>query len=171
MKFEKHLRNLDVSIAALSLLVLVTLTITLVILRDIFDVTAMGSDEFSQYLLVCLVFLGLPAVARTGSHIKMEEFLSVLPRKLQRGLRILIALCAFASFLIVSYSAFGNIMENLGARTPSLGMPLSVFFAPTLIGFFLLAIEYLILIIRLVGAKEGSSTPPRGGKRPPTSGV
>lgn len=150
MKLGNYLRNLDLAIAAMALIVLVALTIALVSLREIFGIAVPGSDEFSQYLLLCIVFLGLPAVARTGGHIKMEEFLAILPRRIQVGIGVLMALCAFAAFFVISYSAFRNIMENLGTVTPSLQMPFSIYLAPTVLGFFLVAIEYVVVLVRLI---------------------
>jgi len=154
VKLGNFFRNMDLAAAAMALIVLVALTITLVSLREIFGIAVPGSDEFSQYLLLCIVFLGLPAVARTGGHIKMEEFLSILPRRIQVGIRILMAICAFAAFLIISYSALRNVIENLGTVTPSLQMPFSIYLAPTVLGFFLVAIEYVIVVVRLVALRS-----------------
>lgn len=167
MKLGRLLRRWDVSVAGTSLVVLVSMTVAVIVLRTVFSITFMGADELSRYLLICVVFLAVAAVTRSGEHIRMGELAALLPQPARTILQLVVAVLGLLSFGVVTVSTLMNTLDNLGTATPALSMPYPVFFAPTLIGFFLVTIEYLISIVRLFSAGR-SSTGDRDDRIPDT---
>jgi hypothetical protein len=51
-----------------------------------------GAEEFTRFLLICLVFLGYPLVVAAGDNIVMAELRLALPKRFQVAIGRLIAL-------------------------------------------------------------------------------
>lgn len=147
MRLLRLLRTMDVYLAGASLVLLVGMTVVLIVLRSVFSVSFVGSDELSRYFLICLVFLALPEVTRTDGHIKMGELAALLPPSWRKALELVVAVSGFLSFGVVTVSTLENVLGNLGTVTPSLSMPYFLFFAPTLIGFLLVTVEYAVIVV------------------------
>ncbi len=150
VRLLRLLRTLDVYLAGASLVLLVGMTVVLIALRSVFSVSFVGSDELSRYLLICLVFLALPEVTRIDGHIKMRELAALLPPSWRKALEFVVAVSGFLSFGVVTVSTLENVLGNLGTVTPSLSMPYFLFFAPTLIGFLLVTVEYVVIVVRCI---------------------
>ncbi len=150
MKVNKYIRNLDKYIGAFFLMLLISMIIIQVVMRYFFSSPIIGTGELGRYFLIWIIFISAPYATRSGSHIKMEEFQSILPAKVRHILQLFTYLCAITVFGIIGVSAISTTIHNLSNTTPTLEIPSMLFFFPTISGFVLLTIEYIILFIKYV---------------------
>jgi TRAP-type C4-dicarboxylate transport system permease small subunit len=92
-------------------------------------------------MLICLVFVTLPYVVVSGSSIRLEEGLLLMPASLQQITRVVIAITSTLAFTIAAASVGVAMLRNLQNATPTLGIPYWIFFAASLIGFLVAAVE------------------------------
>ncbi|MGI6035835.1 MAG: TRAP transporter small permease [Limnochordia bacterium] len=155
MGFFRFIRNLDKYLGSAILCLMVIVVVVQVVLRSFFDIPLIGAIEWAQYFLIVVVFISASYATRDGEHIRMAELQKMLPEKVQFviefGTRLAGALC----FAIVSYSAVISTIKNFRNVTP-LGMPIPVFFLPTIVGFALLSLEYFIETVQMIAGKDRS---------------
>jgi TRAP-type C4-dicarboxylate transport system permease small subunit len=153
--FFRFIRNLDKYLGSAILCLMVIVVVVQVVLRSFFDIPLIGAIEWAQYFLIVVVFISASYATRDGEHIRMAELQKMLPEKVQFviefGTRLAGALC----FAIVSYSAVISTIKNFRNVTP-LGMPIPVFFLPTIVGFALLSLEYFIETVQMIAGKDRS---------------
>ena len=148
MKIWKILRNMDKYMASIILLCMVAMVILQVTMRTVFSLPLIGPEELGRYFNICIVFLAAPYAARCGSHIRMKELLALLPQKIQRIVTFFILLSAGAVFGTIATAAIVTTVSNQGNVTPTLQMPFTLFFLPTMIGFSWLSLEYVGLLVK-----------------------
>ncbi len=86
---------------AAAALLLMTLGVTLdVLARFVLGSGTKVGVEFSGYLLVAIVFLGIAHTHKENGHIRVDFFVNMLPRRLQNWIKI------FGSALFLFYSYF-----------------------------------------------------------------
>ncbi len=137
---SKKLSDPLVALSTLVLFVLITLTMSQVILRTIFNYPLIGAEELARYFLICIVFLGTPIAAKERIHISMLEIQSKLPPKFRIVLEGIIEVTWLVVFGFLTVSVSTALVHNINNRTVNLGIPSYVFLAPTLIGFFMTAV-------------------------------
>jgi TRAP-type C4-dicarboxylate transport system permease small subunit len=104
--------------------------------------------------------MSLAYVMRKGEHLQVDLFLKTLPPGVQRASQVIFALAVAAASAFVAYGGW-ILIERLGhTHTPALRMPVSLFFAPTMIGFALLAVESTAQCIALVREMVGGRATP-----------
>jgi TRAP-type C4-dicarboxylate transport system permease small subunit len=112
-----------------------------VVMREAFNLPFIGAEELTRFMLICLVFITLPYVIVSGSSIRLEEGLLLMPASLQRITRVAIAMTSTLAFTIAAASVGVAMLRNLQNATPTLGIPYWIFFAASLIGFLVAAVE------------------------------
>ena len=145
--------------ATLALLALVVLPSIQVVLRGVFNSPITGLEESTRWGLIILVFLGAPLLISTNEHIRLAEFVDVLPRRLRLILERVILLAGGATLGIIAWAGALSIWRNFGTRTPTLDVPFWLFASPLLVGFAIAAIGYVWMGLR-------REEPPVGGGGP-----
>ncbi len=141
-----------ISLALLALLIVTPLA--QIVMRGVFNIPLAGAEELAKYFLICLVLIGASCVSAEGGQIRMEEFQALLPRPLQKPLRLLIESCGVAVFALLLVASIVTVSRNLNSVTPVLEMPFPVFFAPLVLGSALLTLEALVsLALTWTGAR------------------
>jgi TRAP-type C4-dicarboxylate transport system permease small subunit len=129
-------------------LVLVAVMIALpaiqVVLREILSVPFVGAEELTRFMLICVVFVTFPYVVVSGANIRLEEGLHLLPRPIQRAIRIAIAATGTLTFAVAAAAIGVATLRNLQNATPTLGIPYWVFFSAAFVGFLVTAIEFAL---------------------------
>ena len=141
MKNTHFARNTDRNMATIALGILVILVFAQVIMRVVFLAPLVGAEEFVRYLLIWLVFIGMPYTTRYGDQIKMEELQSFMPKWIRYPVRFLSITSAIITFGIVAVASIVTTLNNLQNRTATLSIPFLIFFLPTVLGFILVTIE------------------------------
>ena len=89
---KKVIKNWDICIASLMLLLLVALTFSGVIMRYIVGKPYTWLEEVQLFCIVWIVFCAGGAAFRTGNHVAIEILVDSFSRKIQRGIQVIIIL-------------------------------------------------------------------------------
>lgn len=146
-------------IAMLALFALVVFPSVQVVMRGVFNAPIMGLEESTRWGLVMLVFLGTPLLISTNEHIRLAEFVDLLPKRVRLALERFILLASGVTLMVIAWSGVQSILRNFGTRTPMLDIPFWVFAAPMLIGFAVSAVGYLWLGLRRADPPVGGGAP------------
>ncbi|MCK2041311.1 MULTISPECIES: TRAP transporter small permease [Chromohalobacter] len=128
-------RRLLEGLCALLLAGIVLVPLAQVILRQVFTSPMVGAEEFTRFLLVCLVFMAYPLVVDNGENIVMAELRESLPTWLRGPVKVVILLCTIAASAFIAYATVITMQANLGNTTPTLKIPFWLFLGSTLLGF------------------------------------
>jgi TRAP-type C4-dicarboxylate transport system permease small subunit len=132
-----------------SLVLLAALIVTplaQITLRGVFNVPMAGAEELAKYILICLTFVAASYVSAEGGQIRMEEFQVLLPQRPRWVLQMVIETCAALFCAVLLVASLITVSRNLNSVTPVLEIPFWLFFAPLVLGSFLLLVEALILL-------------------------
>ena len=145
-------------------LIVVTAAIITVncIARYVFNWPMMFVDEYSCYMLVALVYLGLGATLRAGKHVYVDMLVGKLPVPLQRAMSIATLGLGILPLAIMSWyswkSFWSTYTGNIVSLTP-LQTPLWVPYLMVAVGLTI----FLLDIIAVVGTKLTSAGPGQNG--------
>lgn len=153
---DRALARLEEGIAALSLVAAVTLTITAVLLRYLFDYVIFWSEEASLYLIILSTFVGAVIALRHNDHVGVE-LLSLVVKG--RGKRVVAAVAG--AVLLVYAAVFGVVGWVMvtgpvasSYTTPALGLPLWLVQLSLAVGLTLLLIRSLQILYRTVRGRD-----------------
>jgi TRAP-type C4-dicarboxylate transport system permease small subunit len=101
------------------------LTVTDVVMRLVFNNPVTASVEFTEYLILFVVYLGLAWCAMRGGHIKVEILVGRLPARVQAIINcinalIVMGLCAFLAWMAISES---SASRDVGFASQITGIP------------------------------------------------
>lgn len=147
------------SVAMLALFSLVVLPALQVTLRGLFSRPVIGLEESTRWALIILVFLGTPLLISANEHIRLAEFIDMLPRRLRLWLERMILLASGVTLTVIAWAGALSIWRNFGTRTPILDIPFWLFAAPMLVGFAFAATGYVWVALRRQDPPVGGSTP------------
>lgn len=147
------------AVAMTALAALVLLPATQVILRGVFDNPIIGIEEATRWGLIIIVFLGTPLLIATNQHIRLAEFVDLMPLRPRRLLERVILLASGVTFGVIAVSGILSVIRNFGTRTPTLDIPFWLFASPVLVGFGIAAIGYAWFALR-------PSAPPLDASQP-----
>ena len=145
-------------------LIVVTAAIITVncIARYVFNWPMMFVDEYSCYMLVALVYLGLGATLRAGKHVYVDMLVGKFPVPLQRAMSIATLGLGILPLAIMSWyswkSFWSTYTGNIVSLTP-LQTPLWVPYLMVAVGLTI----FLLDIIAVVGTKLTSAGPGQNG--------
>lgn len=141
--------------ASLALLAALVVTpLAQITMRGVFNVPLAGAEELAKYFLICLTFLAASYVTREGGQIRMEEFQFLLPPKPRWILQLAIEVSGIAVFGVLFVASVVTVTRNLNSVTPVLEIPFLVFFAPLVLGSFLLVVETLAMLVHTWRARR-----------------
>lgn len=115
-----------------------------VIMRGVFVLPFIGAEEFTRFLLICLIFCAYPLVVQNGENIVMGEIKAAMPNRLRGILNRTISISAICTTGFIAWVTATNISRNLSNATPTLGIPFWIFLGATLFGFAGAAVVHLL---------------------------
>lgn len=151
MALDKALKRVIEVFCGSALLLLTIVVFVCALLRFCFNYSVVGSDEFSQYLMVWVVLCASVLCAETDDFINIDAVFYFLPDKLKPYIRILAhsITCVFL-FIFTSYTI--DTVERIKVmNTYSVGMPffpMWLLYLPATFCFLLMGIEYGKLVIK-----------------------
>lgn len=153
------LSNLDVFVACVAILILITVTFVGVPMRYIVGKPFTWLEEVQSACLVWIVFCSAGAAFRTGSHVAIEMIVDRFPAKIQKGWQICIAVIVTVviGFLFLQSIGYIRMFLNNGRATPMLSIPYSVIYAVCPVSFILQIIGFITTTIRdwnLIGTEK-----------------
>ncbi len=144
----------DLYLGVIFLFNLIILVLLDTVLRAFSMTPFMGTMELVRCFLIWSVFISLRLVTQENAHIRMGELLALSPLVMQKFLNFLINLAALIIFGIITLSVFTTTAHNFYDTTPTLEIPIVIFFFPTIIGFLLTTIQYAVILVSLIWKKE-----------------
>ncbi len=104
------------------------------------------SVSLTEYLLVYITFLSMPALVRGKGHVCADFIRSALPGSLRRGIEIGVYALCIGICLYLGWVAFGSAAASLRSGSydvRTFDMPRWLIFAPMIVGLWLSALEFL----------------------------
>ena len=121
--------------------VMIALPAIQVVLREVLELPFIGAEELTRFMLICVVFVTFPYVVVSGTNIRLEEGLLLLPKHLQRGIHVAIAATGAVTLAVAAAAIAVATLRNLQNATPTLGIPYWVFFSAAFLGLGLASVE------------------------------
>src|SRR5215208_1468907 len=136
-----------------ALALLTKLLLALVVLLVAADVAARNlnrplgwSVSLTEYLLVYITFLPMPALVRGKGHVCADFIRTALPHQVQRGLEMAVYLLCLATCVYLGSIATGSALGTLRSGAydvRTFDMPRWLIYVPMALGLWLSALEFL----------------------------
>lgn len=115
-----------------------------VVMRDTFNAPIIGAEEFTRFLLICVVFVAYPLVVESGENIVMGELRESMPQPVRTALNFTISVAAVIITGFIAFVVLTTIGDNLNNATPTLKIPFWLFLGSTLFGFAAAALVHAV---------------------------
>ena len=135
---------------------MIAITTINVFTRYVFNSPIPWSVELGRYSFVGVIFLGAIFVMRENSHVHLDIFINMLPKKLYK-INILIGRIISLIFLAVfTVQAVRMTLMNLNVVTSGMGIPMAIPYSFMIIGGAGMLIELILNMIFPQRAKKDS---------------
>ena len=160
-KALKFLRNLDLVMAGIALVILVAVTFMGVIMRYFLNKPFPWIEEVQMWAIVWVVFFGGGAAFRYGGHVAIDFIVDLFPPFLRTAVAVLgklVALMIFV-FLIVQGIQLLEQMSDFNRLTNILYIPYAFIYSVFPLGCLLMIIDHPLRgLWRRVHQKKGNSS-------------
>ncbi|BAK73887.1 TRAP transporter small permease subunit [Arcobacter sp. L] len=133
-------------LSALLLIFLTLLILTEIFLRYFFDISTMIADEYSGYLFLALIFLGLAYTFNEGAHIRINILTSKMNKKSNK---IVDVIAGIISIIILSFALYRTILFTYDSYSMEM-LSESVSETPLYLTQFVMPLGILIFILNIV---------------------
>ncbi len=149
MSFKKITKIAD-SITTVWILVAIALMFIVivleVVLREILNLPLTWHLEVSQYCLINVTYVGAAAAFRLRAHISINLLTSNFSQPMERYVNLIGRFFLVPFFVLLAYSGFDILLKSKGV-TPSLQLPISIYYFPIFVGSLFLCFYSLVEII------------------------
>ncbi len=137
---------------AISIVLMMFITVIDVVLRYVFNTPLKGSFEITQYLMVISIGLTLAYCAMQESHVNVDLFVSKLPANAQTVIHGIIATAGFFFLCLIAWqtASQAETIRQTGSYSTLLHIPVFPFIWVLFVGFCLLALIFLVKVINYV---------------------
>lgn len=133
-------------LSALLLIFLTLLILTEIFLRYFFDISTMIADEYSGYLFLALIFLGLAYTFNEDSHIRINILTSKMNKKSNK---IIDVIAGIISIIILSFALYRTILFTYDSYSMEM-LSESVSETPLYLTQVVMPLGILIFILNIV---------------------
>jgi len=145
--------------AAITLFLLMAVTVVDVTGRYIFNAPLPGSSEITELMMAILIYAGLPAVSRLERHISVDLLDPITPQRWVRGRQIAINVVGAATLGVIAWRLwlYGNQIADYGDVTEYLHLAHApfIYFMSVFSG-----ISALVTLFNVVRYVRGATMPP-----------
>jgi len=120
--FDRFLRVLALA-SGVILLLMMTLTVTDVFMRYVFNMPFSGTWEITEFSMAAVVFLAMAYCGWTGGHIAVDMFEHALSRPHLRFIPATIAFVGAALFAVIAWRATLETLDTLSQVSNMLRWP------------------------------------------------
>lgn len=141
--------NLDIIIAGIALVVLVTLTLFGALSRYFLNNPFTWMEEIQLLLEVWVVFLGAGYAFRAGGHVAVELLVEYLPEKVQKIIEYFIAVIVIGTIGYLLYQSMGyfDLFQSSERTTSILQIPYTLVYGIVPIACVLMLVNYIGVFI------------------------
>ena len=156
---DKIVSKFEELIAVIGLSAMTVITLVAVFFRYVLKDPIIWSEEAARYLMVWSTMLGISIATRQKAHLGIDIFISMAPKKIQRGLEIFSTLMMIVMFVFLAIISVVFIQSAIrtGNVSPMLRIPFYIIYLALPLGFGLSAvrsIQDLVDVIKGVDNKE-----------------
>lgn len=150
------LDNLELAVAGVILVALVSSTFLGVFARYLFNAPFNWLEEMQQAAMVWIAFLVASAAFRRGSHVAIEIVVDSLPEKAQKAVEVFIAIVVYAVliFFLRSSLKFLQVFLKTGRTTPMLRIPMFYIYSIAPVSAVLMMISYAVVLAKKFIVKD-----------------
>lgn len=113
------------------------------------------TEEIARYLLICTVFIGSAGCVRRNTHIHVDFFYRVLPKRLMRVMSTLVDVARVAFFAYATWLTWLLLQRIGGQRMAVVDLPIGLMYSVVLAGFAMMA--WRAVAVALANWKRGAS--------------
>ena len=100
------------------------LAITLIVTMDVtlrygFNAPTKWANEFSGYLAVLIIFLGISYVLRENAHIRVDVFVRKLPKRIHDCIKVITSIALLAYVIILFHLTWDVVVMNFTIKKTS----------------------------------------------------
>jgi TRAP-type C4-dicarboxylate transport system permease small subunit len=134
-----------------------------VVARYVFNFSIIWVEEFTQYQMIWITYLGAGLALREGRHVAVEVFQDRLPPGLRRHVRVFVGLAMLAFLGTLAVLGFRIAQFTWNQETPVLNIPTGVPYLGVPIGALVMAM-HLVLVFRDYVDKRFEHVDPHEGE-------
>lgn len=157
LRFFQRLSTYFAYIGALSLFLMMCLTIADVTGRYLFNKPILGAFELTEFMVLVLIFSFLAYAQSHKSHINVDLFMMFFPEKLRNLIEIFNHLACLAIMILITWTGFQNALEVMeaGESSPNLAVPNYPFVFFLVLGCAVMCLEFIRDIVALFKDRRG----------------
>ena len=143
-------------LAGMAILVVVS-----VVFRYLLNSSLTWSEELIRYMDAWLVFAGLAVAHRVGGHVRITLLFDLTPKKFRRWPEALSEAIVLVLLLVIAVLGTQLVISNFDRNqmTPALRIPIAWVYLAVPVGLFLMALQSLERLLRLLAGRELPTDP------------
>ena len=148
---KKILNHFEEYILVSSLMFTVLLIFIQIVMRYIFHNSLSWSEELARYIFLWQIWLGASFAVKEHRHLRIEAFLNLMPKKINKYVELLSLLiwCCFSLFLAYKGSELVIILIKRGQVSPAMRMPMFYAYSSVPVGCAFMGMRLIEEIINL----------------------
>jgi C4-dicarboxylate transporter DctQ subunit len=152
-RVDKVMTVVEKSVVAICLALMMCIVFYGVVNRFIVKRSLQWSEELSRYLTIWATYVGASLGVRWGSHIGVEAFVNLLPKKARSCVNLVtyLACLAFVAFVTVTGFQFTEKLLTTQQLSPAMRIPMAWAYAGVPVGALFMGVRYLMLVVQDVG--------------------
>ena len=121
-------------------------------------------EELARYCMVWLIFVGISAGVKKGSHIGVDALVNVFPAKVQRVIRIIVNIMVTVLFgyLTVLAAQITMGIKETGQVSAAMQVPMYLIYAGLIVGLFMSTLRSVQVTLGIISGKEVTEDNPMG---------
>ena len=138
---------------------LMTIVVFVQVLFRIFSGSLPWSEEAARYMMIYLVYLGASVGVKYGNHIAVEFIATILPKKGQDVLEVIVDLLSLFCFGVIIVYGMKIVDVTMMQRSPAMQLPMGYIYFSLVLGGALMFLQGLIDMIKTIAriaGKEGA---------------
>ncbi|MFB3816804.1 MAG: TRAP transporter small permease [Candidatus Methylomirabilales bacterium] len=153
-----------------ALVVMVLTIVSDVFLRESISYPLIWNLEVAQYCLTNLTYVGAALAFRRRAHISINSLTSLLPARAQQWVDVAGRAVLLPFLGVLVYSGV-QILQKAKGVTPTLRLPMWIYYFPIFIGSVLIAFYAVVQILEAVAALRSSGGTPQAGAATPPGAI
>ena len=141
-------KDVDIVLCQIILLVIIVLTGTQVVLRFVFSAPLDWPEELSAILLIWLTFIGAVALTRRNDHIRVELVEEFAGPRVARWFDLFFEIATVVFLALIVVGGWDLINQLTFERTPALRIHINLIVAIVPVTAVIMIVSYLISIVR-----------------------
>lgn len=155
--FDKIEKGIMIALSIMFLVMVVAIFLQ-VIMRYVFNDANAWSEELARYTFVWLTLLGGAVAVRKGTHMKVDYFINLMPKKLVNVFNVFTNAVLILFFLVIIKYGFDLVAITFKQKSAGLGIPMAFPYLALPVGAILMLMftieSYFVKDINNVGEES-----------------